>query len=105
MLLWLIFAALTAGTLTAVLWPLMRGSSGAAATSIGDTAVYDDQLKEIEADLDRGLISAEDAKAARTEISRRLIAAADEAQVSKRAARVFIRVGHHILRVLTTHEA
>jgi len=88
MLLWLVFAALTAGTLTAVLWPLMRGSSGAVAASTGDTAVYDDQLKEIEADLDRGLISTEDAKAARTEISRRLIAAADEAQANKRAARV-----------------
>jgi len=87
MLLWLIFAALTAGTLTAVLWPLLRGSAGAAATGSGDAAVYDDQLKEIEADLDRGLISAADAKAARTEISRRLLAAADEAQANERAAR------------------
>ena len=87
MLLWLIFAALTAGTLTAVLWPLLRGSPGAAATGSGDAAVYDDQLKEIEADLDRGLISAADAKAARTEISRRLLAAADEAQANERAAR------------------
>ena len=85
MLLWLIFAALTAGTLTAVLWPLMRGSADMAAKSTGDAAVYDDQLKEIEADLDRGLISAADAKAARTEISRRLLAAADEAQTKTQA--------------------
>jgi cytochrome c-type biogenesis protein CcmH len=87
MLLWLIFAALTAGTLTAVLWPLLRGSADGAAKSAGDAAVYDDQLKEIEADLDRGLISAADAKAARTEVSRRLLAAADEAQANERAAR------------------
>ena len=87
MLLWLIFAALTAGTLTAVLWPLLRGPASAAATGDGDAAVYDDQLKEIDADLDRGLISAADAKAARTEISRRLLAAADEAQANKSAAR------------------
>ena len=85
MLLWLIFAALTAGTLTAVLWPLMRGSADMAQKSTGDAAVYDDQLKEIEADLDRGLISAEDAEAARTEVSRRLLAAADETKASKRA--------------------
>jgi len=87
MLLWLIFAALTAGTLTAVLWPLMRGSANLAPKSTGDAAVYDDQLKEIEADLDRGLISAEDAKAARTEVSRRLLAAADEAQTKTQAGR------------------
>ena len=42
-----------------------------------DVQIYKDQLKEVEADLARGTLSEAEAKASRTEVSRRLLAAAD----------------------------
>src|SRR4051794_31726347 len=75
MTLWFVFALMTAAAIFAVLWPLRRGSQ----TLIGgsETAVYADQLAEIDRDLAAGLIGAPEAAAARVEISRRLLAAAD----------------------------
>lgn len=73
MLLWIVFLVLTAASLVACLWPLVR-SSRAPARAEFDKAVYKDQLAEIDADLARGLISANEAEAARTEILRRLLA-------------------------------
>jgi cytochrome c-type biogenesis protein CcmH len=60
-----------------VLWPLGRR---AAARGGGDLAVYRDQLKEVDRDRASGLIGEADAEAARIEISRRLLSAADAAQ-------------------------
>ena len=77
MLLWLIFALMTAAAIFAVLWPLGHTASVQAAS---DIAVYRDQLDEIERDRIAGLIGEADAQAARTEVSRRLIAAADAAE-------------------------
>ncbi|MGI9381724.1 MAG: c-type cytochrome biogenesis protein CcmI, partial [Methyloligellaceae bacterium] len=77
MVLWIIFAALTAAVLTAVLWPVMRARSQDAARAAYDSAIYRDQLQEIETDLERGLIGEGEAEAAKTEISRRLLSAAD----------------------------
>jgi cytochrome c-type biogenesis protein CcmH len=78
MTLWLIFAVMTAAAMLAVVWPLVR--SAAVARSGGDVAVYRDQLDEVERDLRAGLIGQSEAEAARVEISRRLLAAADAAQ-------------------------
>jgi cytochrome c-type biogenesis protein CcmH len=78
MLLWLLFAVMTAGALLAILRPLMRaGPAGAADADAGSVAVYRDQLAEIEADQARGVIDATEAEAARIEVSRRLLALAD----------------------------
>lgn len=77
MTLWLILATMTAAALAAVIWPLTR--SRAATRSGSDVAVYRDQLEEIERDLAAGLIGKTEADAARIEISRRLLAAADAA--------------------------
>lgn len=76
MVLWIIFAALTAAVLTAILWPVMRARADDAARAAYDTAIYRDQLQEIETDLERGLIGEGEAEAAKTEISRRLLSAA-----------------------------
>jgi cytochrome c-type biogenesis protein CcmH len=76
MLLWLVFAALSAAVLVVLLRPLM-GRGGAPSTfrsGMAASAVYRDQLAEIEADLQRGLIRPDEAEAARTEIARRLLA-------------------------------
>jgi cytochrome c-type biogenesis protein CcmH len=71
---WFVLALMTVAAVLAVLWPLRRGSVVAAAQANADSAVYRDQLDEIERDLTAGNIGAKEAQAARTEISRRLLA-------------------------------
>jgi cytochrome c-type biogenesis protein CcmH len=77
MLLWLLFAVMTAAAVFAVLWPLGRATNVQGGS---DIAVYRDQLDEIERDRGAGRIGEADAQAARAEVSRRLIAAADAAE-------------------------
>lgn len=57
-----------------VLMPLRR-SMALRGRADSDVAVYRDQLEEIDRDLERGMIGEAEAKAARTEISRRLLIA------------------------------
>jgi cytochrome c-type biogenesis protein CcmH len=76
MTLWLILALMTAAAIFAVLWPLGRRNELRADS---DLAVYRAQLDEVEADRAAGRIVEADAQAARVEVSRRLIAAADAA--------------------------
>src|SRR6202142_133694 len=75
MILWIIFALMTAAAILAVLWPL--GRKAAAGRGGNDLAVYQDQLEEIGRDRSAGLIGPAEAEAARVEVSRRLLAAAD----------------------------
>jgi len=81
MTLWLILAVMTAAAVFAVVWPLSR-NAGSVRAAGSDMAVYRDQLDEIERDLAAGLIGKTDAQAARVEISRRLLAAADAVQAT-----------------------
>src|SRR5579872_3778875 len=75
MILWVIFALMTAAAIFAVVWPL--GRPHGAAGGGNDLRVYKDQLKEIDSDRAAGLIGEVEAEAARLEIARRLLAAAD----------------------------
>jgi cytochrome c-type biogenesis protein CcmH len=75
MVLWVIFALMTAAATCAVLWPLGRGPRVLGGGS--DLLVYKDQLKEIDSDRASGLIGEAEAEAARLEVSRRLLAAAE----------------------------
>ena len=79
MLFWIITGviAFVAAALLAV--ALVRGRTGAEAPAAYDLRVYRDQLKEVERDLARGVINAEDAERTKAEISRRILAA--DAQV------------------------
>jgi cytochrome c-type biogenesis protein CcmH len=83
MTLWLILALMTAAALFAVIWPLVQ--DGKALRSGSDAAVYRDQLDEVERDLAAGSIGKTEAEAARVEISRRLLAAADTAKTEPAA--------------------
>lgn len=76
MILWCIFALMTAAAILAVLWPLGRKKPAAGGGT--DLVVYKDQLLEIDRDRAAGLIGDAEAEAARLEVSRRLLAAADE---------------------------
>jgi cytochrome c-type biogenesis protein CcmH len=75
MALWWIFALMTAAALCAVIWPLARARRMLAGPS--DLAVYRDQLEEIERDRADGRIGHDEFEAARVEVSRRLLAAAN----------------------------
>jgi cytochrome c-type biogenesis protein CcmH len=75
MTLWLILTLMTAAALGAVILPLARGRGLQAAGS--DLAVYRDQLEEIERDRADGRIGHDEFEAARVEVSRRLLTAAN----------------------------
>ncbi len=83
MTLWFVFALMTAAAVFAVLWPLGRA---AVRRSGSDVAVYRDQIGEIGRDRANGLIGASEAEAARVEVSRRLLAAADADAAQSAAA-------------------
>jgi len=74
-MLWLILTLMTAAAIFAVLWPLSRRAGPSFSGT--EIAVYRDQLAEIERDRASGLIAEGEAEAARTEVSRRLLAAAE----------------------------
>ncbi len=57
-----------------ILLPLLRGSRPVPARASYDQAVYRDQLRELDRDIARGLLTDTDADAARLEIQRRLLA-------------------------------
>jgi len=78
MFFWLVMGVMTAAALFAVIGPLLRRPSLTAGDH--DLAVYRDQLAEIDRDLAQGTVAPADAEAARIEISRRLLAAADRAE-------------------------
>ena len=86
MLLWILFAVMTAAVLAAVLAPLARPIVPADRRRSGSIAVYRDQLEELEADRARGLIDAGEAAAARIEISRRLLQRAEASGAASSAS-------------------
>jgi cytochrome c-type biogenesis protein CcmH len=77
MTLWSLFALMTAMAIFAVLWPLARNKGMRRSGS--DLAVYRDQLEEIQRDRAAGQIGDIEAEAAKVEVSRRLIGAAEAA--------------------------
>src|SRR6266516_778117 len=75
MAVWFSFSLMPAAAVGAVLLPLARRRGELRSGS--DVAVYREQLTEPERDHEAGLIGDNEAAAARVEVSRRLIAAAD----------------------------
>lgn len=75
--LWIVLVLMTVPAVATVVWPLMRRRNAAGAADANDVAVYRDQLAEIERDRAADRIGPAEAEAARVEISRRLLAAAD----------------------------
>jgi cytochrome c-type biogenesis protein CcmH len=58
-----------------IVLPLLRGARPAMDRAAFDTAVYRDQLRELDRDMARGLVTEAEAQGARLEIQRRLLAA------------------------------
>jgi len=76
-LFWTIAGLVAIAGLGLALAPLWRGAGRADRRASYDVQLIRDQLRELDADRARGVLSAEEAAASRVEISRRLIAAAD----------------------------
>jgi len=94
MLLWLFFAMLTAAMLAIVLAPLGRPAREGEAPEAGTLAVYRHQLDEIEAERARGLVDDAEAAAAKTEVSRRLLASAAAGDDSAKNSRAALPLRH-----------
>ncbi len=75
MSLWLILFTLTVLVLALVLLPLLRPPGAIAARREHDLSVYRAQLRELERDQERGLLGPDEARAARLEVERRMLAA------------------------------
>ncbi|MCK7611635.1 c-type cytochrome biogenesis protein CcmI [Roseibium sediminicola] len=88
MIFWILIAGLTAVAALSVLVPLSRTRRlPETVASQADEAVYREQLNAIETELERGLIDADTAEAARTEIARRLLAAHERVKAAPGASR------------------
>lgn len=81
-----LLALFTAGTVAVLLVPLMRRSVSATGRRESELALYRDQLAELERERVSGGLAAAEADAARTEIERRLLAAAETEAPSPRPA-------------------
>ncbi|MCC7251022.1 c-type cytochrome biogenesis protein CcmI [Hyphomicrobium sp.] len=103
MLLWLCFAFLTAAIVALLLRPLREAPAEAVAPAEADLAVYRDQLRELDAERDRGLFIDSEIESARAEVARRLLKRAgtkasetaggeDEAASLARARRIYTAV-------------
>jgi len=78
MMLWFALAALTLVITLILIFPILRAKSAEPAPRIDyDLAVYRDQLAEIDREIGRGLLTEEQALAARAEVHRRMLAAED----------------------------
>lgn len=77
MLFWILSAALALAVASLLVLALVRGrgARSAVADAEADLAVYRDQLREVERDLARGVLSEAEAERARVEVSRRLLEA------------------------------
>lgn len=84
MTLWLIAGTMTALAVGLLLWPLLRLTGAPESRRGFDMAVYRDQLAEVERDLGRGVLTDDQATAARHEIERRLLGAAETAPPDER---------------------
>ena len=78
MTLWIILAAMMLSAVASLVIAALGASPPAAKRSDYDITVYWDQLRDLEADVARGVVTPEEEESARTEISRRMITAAAE---------------------------
>jgi cytochrome c-type biogenesis protein CcmH len=102
---WLIIVALAAAAAAVLLVPLLRSNREAASRADYDREVYRDQLAELDRDKARGIVGEDEAKSARAEIARRMLATeradngATPAQPSSRSFAIAIAAAAPVLAV------
>lgn len=103
MLLWVCFAILTASVVALLLRPLRQTQVAVVEPAAADLAVYRDQLRELDAERDRGLVVDSEIESARAEVARRLIKrasgeasetaeSADDTASVNRARRIYVAI-------------
>ncbi len=92
-----LLALLATATVGALLWPLLRTRVVATDRLEGELAIYRDQLDEIERERAAGTLPQSEAAAARLEIERRILAAADAANAAAPTAAVASTLLHRLL--------
>ncbi|QIE44966.1 c-type cytochrome biogenesis protein CcmI [Pseudohalocynthiibacter aestuariivivens] len=75
MIFWILSSALALAVSGAIGMALLRGRAGSTAPAAYDIGVYRDQLREVERDQARGVLTPAEAGRVRTEVSRRILAA------------------------------
>jgi cytochrome c-type biogenesis protein CcmH len=93
---WALAILMIAVSLWAIGRPLLRGVGTGPRAAEQDLQVYKDQLAEVERDLARGVLAADEAQSARIEVSRRILAADKRVQAqeaAKGAAPAVNRIG------------
>ena len=84
---WILTAAMTAMVAAAILRPFFRGSEAVAEPAAAyDLGVYRDQLREVDRDVTRGVLTAAEAERLRIEIGRKILDA-DRAMVRQATPR------------------
>lgn len=99
-MIWIAIGLMALAAIAALLWPMMKTPAVTADRAAYDLTVFQDQLKEVDRDLERGVLTADEADAARLEIQRRILAAskapmetkAPESRPRKLAVAVLIAV-------------
>ena len=81
MMLWSVIGALTALAVLVLVWPLANARPRDDRLA-RDLAVYRDQLSELDLEVERGTLRAEERDAARIEIERRMLRAAEAAEMT-----------------------
>jgi cytochrome c-type biogenesis protein CcmH len=72
---WLAAGAISLLVAFLILLAFLRPSAGATPAAAYDLQVYRDQLKEVDRDVERGILTEAEAARARTEVSRRILEA------------------------------
>ncbi len=98
--LWILIVGSSLAALALLLPPLLRRARPMPRRGDYDIGVYRDQLDEVERDLERGLLSDQQAHAATTEIQRRMLAAAGDEDAPGPPASVFARPAAAFVAVL-----
>jgi len=89
MLFWIVAIAMTLISVLVLVWPLLRPAHAVESDRKQDLEIYRDQLAEVDKDVARGVLSPDEAKRTRTEVSRRLLDAdADLAEVAPKSGQV-----------------
>ncbi len=80
MMIWVIMGVVAVVVIGILLWPLFKTPAVSQDRAAYDMTIFQDQLKEVDRDVERGVLTPEEAEAARLEIQRRILAA-DKAPV------------------------
>ena len=91
-MIWLLIGLMALVAVAALLWPLLKTQGSSQGRAAYNLAVFQDQLKDVDRDISRGVLTPAEADAARLEIQRRILAAdrapAENPTTDSRARRI-----------------